>query len=126
MLVRLDGMIEAEGATIGRGKVTMIYEERDYRIKAGKLSEFVEVYGEYGLALQKEHLGTFIAYFTTEIGELNHVVAIWSYDSLDQRAAKRRAMLADPRWQDYLAKVDGLIDIQNTRILNPVVYSPLQ
>jgi hypothetical protein len=126
MLVRLDGMIEAEGATIGRGKVTMIYEERDYRIKAGKLSEFVKVYGEYGLALQKEHLGTFIAYFTTEIGELNHVVAIWSYDSLDQRAAKRRAMLADPRWQDYLAKVDGLIDIQNTRILNPVVYSPLQ
>ena len=48
----------------------MVYEERDYRIKAGKLAEFVQIYGEHGLPLQKEHLGTFIAYFTTEIGEL--------------------------------------------------------
>jgi uncharacterized protein YbaA (DUF1428 family) len=104
----------------------MIYEERDYRIKAGKLGEFVKIYGEHGLSLQKEHLGNFIAYFTTEIGELNHVVALWSYQSLDERTAKRKTMLADPRWQDYLKRVDGLIDIQNTRILNPVSYSPLQ
>lgn len=104
----------------------MIYEERDYRIKAGKLAEFVALYGEYGLPLQKEHLGRFIAYFTSEIGELNHVVALWGYDSLDDRAARRKRMLADPRWQDYLKRVDGLIDIQNSRILNPVSYSPLQ
>ena len=104
----------------------MVYEERDYRIKAGNLAEFVQIYGEHGLPLQKEHLGTFVAYFTTEIGELNHVVALWSYQSLDERAAKRRTMLADPRWQDYLRRVDGLIDIQTSRILNPVPYSPLQ
>lgn len=104
----------------------MIYEERDYRIKAGKLAAFVAIYGEHGLPLQKEHLGTFIAYFTTEIGELNHVVALWGYTSLDERAAKRKAMLADPRWQDYLKRVDGLIDTQETRILTPVAYSPLQ
>lgn len=104
----------------------MIYEERDYRIKAGKLAEFVKLYGEYGLPLQKEHLGTFIAYFITEIGELNHVVALWSYNSLDERMTKRKTMMADPRWQDYLARVDGLIDIQDSRILTPVPYSPLQ
>lgn len=104
----------------------MIYEERDYRIKAGKLAEFVQLYGEYGLPLQKQHLGTFIAYFTTEIGELNHVVALWGYQSLDDRMTRRKAMLADPAWQDYLRRVDGLIDIQDTRILNPVSYSPLQ
>ncbi len=112
--------------SVARARRTMIYEERDYRIKAGKLAEFVKLYGEYGLPLQKEHLGTFIAYFTTEIGELNHVVALWSYNSLDERAAKRKTMLADPRWQDYLKRVDGLIDIQDTRILTPVAYSPLQ
>ena len=54
------------------------------------------------------------------------MVALWSYQSLDERAAKRRTMLADPRWQDYLRRVDGLIDIQTSRILNPVPYSPLQ
>ena len=104
----------------------MIYEERDYRIKAGKLAEFVCLYGEFGLPLQKEHLGTFIAYFTSEIGELNHVVALWSYESLNDRMARRARMLADPRWQDYLKRVDGLIDVQNSRILSPVSYSPLQ
>lgn len=104
----------------------MIYEERDYRIKAGKLAEFVKLYGEFGLSLQKEHLGTFIAYFTSEIGELNHVVALWSYESLNDRMERRKRMLADPRWQDYLRKVDGLIDIQSTRILSPVSFSPMQ
>lgn len=104
----------------------MIYEERDYRIKAGKLAQFVKLYGEFGLPLQKEHLGNFIAYFTSEIGELNHVVALWSYPSLNDRMERRARMLADPRWQDYLAKVDGLIDIQSSRILSPVSYSPMQ
>lgn len=104
----------------------MIYEERDYRIKAGKLAQFVKLYGEFGLPLQKEHLGTFIAYFTSEIGELNHVVALWSYPSLNDRMERRARMLADPRWQDYLGKVDGLIDIQSSRILSPVSYSPMQ
>lgn len=104
----------------------MIYEERDYRTKAGKLGEFVKVYGEYGLPLQKKYLGTFVAYFTTEIGELNHVVALWGYESLEDRTTRRAAMLADPAWQDYLRRVDGLLDIQTTRILNPVSYSPLK
>ena len=104
----------------------MIYEERDYRIKAGRLAQFVKIYGEHGLPLQKEHLGTFVAYFTTEIGELNHVVALWGYESLGDRERRRAAMLADPRWQDYLARVVDLIEIQTTRILHPVSYSPLQ
>ncbi|WP_439496182.1 NIPSNAP family protein [Bosea sp. (in: a-proteobacteria)] len=104
----------------------MIYEERDYRIVAGKLGQFVQIYGEHGLPLQKEHLGQLIAYFTTEIGELNHVVALWAYDNLGEREKRRKVMLADPRWQDYLKRVEGLIDIQTTRILNPVSYSPLQ
>lgn len=104
----------------------MIYEERDYRIKAGKLATFVGLYRDYGVEIQKKYLGTFISYFTTEIGELNHVVALWGYESLDQRAQMREAMLADPAWADYLARVDGLIDTQTTRILKPTEFSPLQ
>ncbi|MEE3101742.1 MAG: NIPSNAP family protein [Pseudomonadota bacterium] len=40
--------------------------------------------------------------------------------------ARRARMLADPEWQAYLARVDGLIERQNTRILTPVDFSPLQ
>jgi hypothetical protein len=104
----------------------MIYEERDYRVKVGKLADFVKLYGEYGLPIQKELLGTFHAYFTSEIGELNHVVALWSYESLDDRAVRRATMMADPRWHDYLKRVDGMLDVQTSRILTPVPYSPMQ
>jgi hypothetical protein len=104
----------------------MVYEERDYRIVAGRLGEFVKIYGEHGLPLQKKYLGQFIGYFTTEIGELNHVVALWGYYSLGDRETRRKTMLADPEWQGYLDRVKGLIDIQTTRILNPVPFSPLQ
>ena len=37
---------------------------------------------KHGLPIQLELLGEFLGYFTTEIGELNHVVAWWKYDNL--------------------------------------------
>ena len=104
----------------------MIYEERDYHIRPGKLASFIACYRDYGLELQKKHLGTFVSYFTSEIGELNHVVALWGYESLDERARMRKAMLSDPAWQEYLTRVDGMIERQTTRILTPTQFSPLQ
>lgn len=35
-------------------------------------------------------------------------------------------MLADPQWQAYLERVTDLIDLQQTRILKPVSFSPIQ
>lgn len=104
----------------------MIVEERDYRIRAGFLPDFLAAYKEDGLKIQLELLGTFHGYFTTEIGELNHVVAWWSYESLDDRAARRGRMMADPRWQAYLQRVKGMIDVQNSRVLIPTDFSPLR
>ncbi|ORE90321.1 NIPSNAP family protein [Acuticoccus yangtzensis] len=104
----------------------MIYEERDYHIKPGKLAEFVDAYKNHGLAIQKKHLGTFVCYFTSEIGTLNHVVALWGYEGLDDRMARRRRMMADPDWQAYLKRVDGLLAEQHSRILLPTDFSPLQ
>jgi uncharacterized protein YbaA (DUF1428 family) len=104
----------------------VIVEERDYTLKPGKLSAFVETYRDHGLQIQLDYLGAFHAYFTSEIGELNYVVAWWSYASLDERQARRARMLADPLWQAYLDKVVDLIQLQNTRILQPTAFSPLR
>jgi len=104
----------------------MIIEERDYRVKAGKLGQFVSLYEKHGLSIQLELLGKFLGYFTTEIGELNHVVALWGYESLDDRLQRRDRMMADPRWQEYLKMVDGLLDVQTTRILRPTSFSPIR
>ena len=73
----------------------MIIEERDYRIKPGKIGKFVSTYEQHGLPIQKELLGTFLGYFTTEIGELNHVVALWGYEGLDDRLAVAQPPAAD-------------------------------
>jgi NIPSNAP len=104
----------------------MIVEERDYRIRTGKLAEFVSLYGDKGLPLQKKHLGTFLGYFTTEIGELNHIVALWGYADFADRERRRAAMMADPDWQAYLASAIHLVEIQNTRILKPTAFSPIR
>ena len=104
----------------------MIVEERDYRVKAGRLGQFVGLYEKHGLPIQIELLGTFLGYFTTEVGELNHVVALWGYESLDDRQLRRDRMMADPRWQDYLKMVDGLLDVQTSRILKPTSFSPMR
>ena len=55
----------------------MIIEERDYRVRHGKLAEFIGLYSQRGLPIQQEHLEKSLGYFTTDIGELNHVVAWW-------------------------------------------------
>ena len=104
----------------------MIYEERDYHVNPGKVGQFVSLYEKHGLPIQLELLGKFHGYFTSEHGELNHVVALWSYDSLDDRLKRRDQMMADPRWQDYLKMVDGMLDNQLSRILRPTSFSPMK
>jgi hypothetical protein len=106
--------------------MTMIVEERIYTLHAGKVPEMVKLYGTEGLRLQETYLGKFIGYFTTETGNLNQVVFMWGYDSLDDRAARREKMARDPEWQAYLKKVQPLIMTQENRILKPATFSPIR
>lgn len=104
----------------------MILEERDYRLIPGRTRDFLAAYETLGLPIQKEYLGGLVGYFTSDIGELNHIVSLWRYDSLDDRESRRRRMLADPNWSNYLASIAGMIDTQSIRILNPTAFSPLK
>ncbi|GLR52664.1 NIPSNAP family protein [Shinella yambaruensis] len=103
----------------------MLLEERDYRIRAGFLGEFVENYMKLGLPIQRAHLGEPIGFFTSDIGELNHFVSMWRWTDLPERTSKRAHMLADPGWAPYLASIKGLIDTQTIRILTPTSFSPM-
>jgi hypothetical protein len=104
----------------------MIVEERIYTLQPGKVPEMVRLYGEEGLALQQRHLGKFIGYFTTESGNLNQVVFMWGFESLDDRAARRARMAQDPEWQRYLQKVVPLLVTQENRLLTPTAFSPIR
>jgi len=104
----------------------MIVEQRTYRFKAGKVPAFMAVYEEKGLAIQKRILGNLLGYFVTEIGPLNETVHLWGYDSLDDRAARRAALMADEEWRSFLAEIVSLLETQETKILLPTSFSPLQ
>ena len=104
----------------------MIVEERIYTLHAGKVPDLVRLYAEEGLPLQQRYLGKFIGYFTTETGNLNQVVFMWGFDSLDDRAVRREKMAQDPAWQAYGRKVQPLILAQENRILKPTAFSPIR
>lgn len=104
----------------------MILEERDYRMKPGKVAAFLAAYEKLGLPVQRRHLGEPYGFFTSDIGELNRVVAMWRYQDLTDRSARRAEMLADPDWPAYLARIDGMIDQQAIRILTTAPFFDLQ
>ena len=104
----------------------MILEERDYRLVQGMTGPFLAAYERLGLPVQRKHLGEPVGFFSTDIGELNHIVSMWRYDDYAQRSARRAAMLADPDWPAYLDAIKGMIDVQNIRILTPAPFSPLR
>ncbi|RUV92989.1 NIPSNAP family protein [Mesorhizobium sp. M1A.F.Ca.IN.022.07.1.1] len=104
----------------------MIVEERIYRIKSGKTSEYLKLVREEGLAIQEPILGGLIGYFVTEIGPLNHVVHLWRYADFADRVARRRTLSEDARWRAFIPKLTALIESAENRILLPTDFSPLQ
>jgi hypothetical protein len=103
----------------------VILEQRDYHVHTGKLNQVVRMYAEEGIALQTEHLGRFLGAFTTDIGALSTYTALWAYDSYAEREQRRARLQQDPRWQDFLARLQPLLHTQHNRILVPTAFSPL-
>jgi hypothetical protein len=106
--------------------LTVIVEQRDYHVHTGKLGEVVRLYAEEGAALQQEHLGRFLGAFTTDIGALSTYTALWGYESLGDREQRRAQLQADPRWQEFLTRLQPLLHTQQNRILVPTAYSPIR
>lgn len=102
----------------------MIVEERIYTCFCAKAAQYVSMYQEEGLAIQRPILGHLVGYFTSDIGELNQVVHLWAYESMADRAARRARLLSDADWKAYAAKVQPLVMSQQSKILIPAPFSP--
>lgn len=103
----------------------MIYEIRTYRLEVGKLPEYLYLVGEEGLEIQKEYLGNLVGYFYSEIGPLNQIVHIWSYEDLEDRQARRNKLEQDSRWREFIPKIQSLLLEMETKIMRPTEFSPL-
>ena len=104
----------------------MIVEQRDYHVYTGRLNELVKLYADEGIAIQQEHLGGFVAAFTTDVGALSTYTSMWRYDSYAEREERRGRLQRDARWVAFLARIQPLIHTQTNRILVPTAFSPLR
>lgn len=105
----------------------MLVEERCYvlRMPYG-VQDYLALYEAEGLDIQRAILGHMLGYFHTEVGQLNTMVHLWSYDSFEERSARRSALAADPAWQRYLSRIRPMIESMSNRLLVPTSFSPIR
>lgn len=103
----------------------MIVEERIYVLHThASLTEYLRIYAGEGLPVQKDILGGFLGYFTTEIGTQNQLVHFWAYEDLEERRKRRATLAEQPAWQACLAQIRPMIMTMENRILIPTAFSP--
>ncbi|MBI4182547.1 MAG: NIPSNAP family protein [Proteobacteria bacterium] len=100
----------------------MIIDCRTYTLVARKLPEYLKIFGEHGLPVQKRHLGDPVGFYFTEIGPLNQIVHLWGYEDYADMERKRTARSADPAWKAYQEKTVGFVHSQETKILRPAPF----
>ena len=104
----------------------MIIEHRTYKIKPVKLNQLMDLYEKEGMKIHKKILGNQIGYFYTEIGPLNEIVHLYGYESLDDRAKRRKELAENEIWQKYIAKAIDLFESQESKILIPANFSDIK
>ena len=104
----------------------MFVEQRTYDLAIGTQDQWLENYEKYGMEVQMEILGRLIGYFYTDFSELNQVVHMWAYESLEDRSMRRGQLFQDPRWLEFLPKVRPLILRQESKMLIPASFSPIR
>ena len=101
-----------------------IYELRWYRAYPGKLGEWFNL--TKGILPTREKYSRNVAYWQTEVSQLNEGVHLWVYRDLNDRAAVRAKAMQDPEWQGFLAKALPLLQQQDAVVLNPTAPSPMK
>ena len=100
----------------------MINELRIYTLKAGTAPEVAKNSGTVARDIRGDNYGKLEGYWITEIGALNQVVHLWSYESLNDRARLRAELAKNKRWnEEYLPLIRPKLVRQDIRLLNPII-----
>jgi len=102
----------------------MIVDVRTYTLIPRKLTTYVEIFEKHGLPVMKRHGLDLIGYYISCIGALNQVVQLWRYESLADMEIKRAARDADPAWGEFESLTEGMILMQEDKVMRPTSFSP--
>ncbi len=104
----------------------MYYEMRTYTIQVGKMNEYLDHFEKNGLPVISRYTDL-VGWWYTEIGELNQVIHIWKYESLDERDIKRKSLYDDSDWiNKFIPKAFPLILNQESKLLKASSFSPIK
>jgi hypothetical protein len=97
----------------------MIIEVRTYQLKPGTVAEVEKRFGEALPA--REKLSKLTALWHTEVGPLNEITHIWTYDNFEQRLAIRAEAVKTGVWPPKIAEFN--VSMQS-EIFLPAPFSP--
>ncbi|GGE48775.1 NIPSNAP family protein [Halopseudomonas oceani] len=104
----------------------MIFEMRTYTIKIGRLNNYINHFEKIGMPIISKY-ATLVGYWHTEIGELNQVIHIWSYNDLNERAQKRDELYKDAEWlSEFIPEAMNMLEKQESKILSASNFSPIK
>jgi NIPSNAP protein len=101
-----------------------LYELRIYRFQPGKIGEWAKL-AQTALPIREKYSAP-VGFWQVEIGPLNSVVHLWPYRDGQHRAEVRKAVAADPAWQEVIARLYPLLQAQESKVLIPASFSPLK
>jgi hypothetical protein len=104
----------------------MIVDVRTYTLIPRKMATYLELFEKHALPVMKRHGLDLVGYYVSHIGPLNQVVHIWRYDSLADMERKRAARDADPAWGEFLSRTEGMVLVQDDKVMRPTPFSPVR
>jgi NIPSNAP len=97
----------------------VIIEVRTYTLKPGSLAEVEKRWAEALPA--REKLSKLAAFWHTEVGPLNEITHVWTYDSFDHRTEIRAEAIRSGVWPP---KATEFIATMHSEIFLPAPFSP--
>lgn len=102
----------------------MIIDHRVYTLRPGSIDAFLDLFERDGLPLYSHYCGKLLGYYVSESGELNQVIHLWAYESVEDRERRRATLYQDARWAAFLDAALPMVVKQESRILKPARFSP--
>ncbi len=97
----------------------MIIEMRTYTLQPGTLAEVEKRFAE-NLPVREKH-SKLAAFWHTEVGPLNQIIHVWTYDSFEHRAAVRSASQKEPGWPPPIREY---VTAMQSEVFLPAPFSP--
>lgn len=97
----------------------MIIEVRTYQLRPATLAEAEKRFAA-ALPVREKH-SRLAAFWHTEIGPLNQIIHVWTYDSFEERARVRAAAAKEEGWPPPIRE---FVVSQQSEVFVPAPFSP--